>query len=267
MAEISEMKPAYFIFKNVALALMCMITWTCPLRGFAQDDDSVLFYLDTVAVSRENNNIQNEVRQKGSSDEMVYRSVPDTTVARMKGEKAFAYANDPAYWIKQHKVSGKGFLDYVIDFFESTLVRIIFYMLVAGLVIFVLYRVVVVNELFIFYSAKKSKKNFKESETTVLDPGTLNRKIQESIDQKKLNTAIRYLYLKTLYTLNEKSLIKFHPQASNNDYMDQMSDHKQVKDFRFLTEVYEYVWYGQFQISEQQFLIVHNSFNDFHSGI
>jgi hypothetical protein len=246
--------------------LFWIIASTFPLQTKAQDGvDSVEIFTDSGYTSGIDNEYQNKAGK--FSGEAVFRSVPDTTVARLKKEKEFAYANDPAYWVKEKKAYKKGFLDYVFDFFQSDLVRWLFYIFLAGLVIFVLYRIIIVNDLFIFNSSKKNKRSLEDAALTEIDPSIIDQKIHEAIDQKKYNAAVRYLYIKTLYALNDKKWIQFHAQATNNEYLKQMSQHKGINDFRFLTQVYEYVWYGRFEVTEQQFSVVHHSFQKFQATI
>jgi hypothetical protein len=253
-----------YILKKLVIGAWFILASANPIILYAQDEeDSIASYSDSaVAMDSDSNEIAKE-----SSDEIVFRSVPDSTVERMKREKAFAYANDPAYWIKQKKVYRKGFWDYVFDFFTSSEVRFIFYTLLVGLAIFVLYRIIVVNELLVFKGSKNSRGLSEEAGTAEADRNTVDAKIQEAIDQKNFQMAVRYLFLKTLYILNDKDWIQFHPEATNNQYLNQMSGHKQNKDFRFLTRVYEYIWYGKFQITEEQFSLVHNSFKTFHAAL
>jgi len=257
----------HYNFKKLTLPFFCIMGYIYPISLNAQqNEDSTLLYTDSAVVSNEDHNVDAKKTIK-SSDIPVFRSVPDTTVARMRREKDFAYANDPAYWVKEKKVYRKGFWDYIFDFFSSGPARAIFYFLIAALILFVLYRVIVVNELLIFYSAKKPKKLFDSTENIELDPGMIDQRIEESVNQKDYQSAIRYLYLKTLYSLNDKNWIQFHAQATNNEYLHQMSQHKKLKDFRFLTQVYEYVWYGKFEISEQQFSLVYDNFKNFQTAI
>jgi hypothetical protein len=201
--------------------------------------------------------------RKRISDPVIFRAVPDTTVTRMKGEKEFVYANDPSYWQKEKKVYRKGFWDYFFDFFESRTIRVIFYLSVVALAIFVLYRVIVLNNLFIFYSSKKHKQVLEQVESRELDRSVIDQKIREAIGNKEYNGAVRYLYLKTLYTLNDHNLIRYHADATNSEYISQMKEHKKIREFRFLTQVYEYVWYGKFEINEEQFALVYDSFQNF----
>ena len=50
-------------------------------------------------------------------DSVVLRSVPDSVVQRLQGEKAFAYANDPQFWLKEESQDSKTIFDYLVDFF------------------------------------------------------------------------------------------------------------------------------------------------------
>ena len=155
----------------------------------------------------------------------------------------------------------------MFGFFTSDIVRVLFYIFLGALILFVLYRIIVVNDLLIFYSSKKKQTALDVTEAAELDPGQIDRKIQGAIDGRNFNAAVRYLYLKTLYALNDKNWIRFHPEGTNNEYINQMSQHKNSRDFQFLTRIYEYVWYGKFEIDEQQFGTVHQNFKKFHGAI
>lgn len=252
----------HYIYNYFILALIYTLACCFSLELTAQEKtDSILLNPDSSEVSTEIKS--GEELQEKISQEAVFRAVPDTTVARLKAEKDFAYANDPSYWMKEKKVYRKGFWDYVFDIFESRTIRVIFYLSLAALAIFVLYRVIVLNNLFIFYSSKKQNPLFEEGESAELDRSVIDQKIREAIEQKQYNFAIRYLYLKTLYTLNDHNLIRYHAEATNNEYLHQMSQHKKSNEFRFLTRVFEYVWYGKFEINEQQFGLMYDHFKNF----
>lgn len=252
----------YYIHNCFTKGSLCIfILGMCLQLKAQQIDDTILPDPDSSQVSLRLKEDQG-VREK-ISDEVIFRAVPDTTVTRMKGEKEFAYANDPSYWQKEKKVYRKGFWDYFFDFFESRTVRVIFYLFLVTLGIFVLYRVIVLNNLFIFYSSKKHKQLIAQVKSPELDRSNIDQKIREAIEKKDYNVAIRYLYLKTLYTLNDCNLIRYHPEATNSEYLSQMREHKKIREFRFLTQVYEYVWYGKFEINEQQFALVYDSFQNF----
>lgn len=87
--------------------------------------------------------------------------------------------------------------------------------------------------------------------------------IAEALGLKDYRKVVRLYYLQTLKALSDKNLIEFQPDKTNADYMRELkkSDLKPV--FARLTYVYEYVWYGQFEIDENNFSAASKAFNDF----
>jgi hypothetical protein len=203
-----------------------------------------------------------------------FRKVPDSTVHSLKKEKEFAYANDPEYWAKEperqvERSSGsnsKGFWGYFNDFFSGTAIRTITYGILISFFLFVIYRIIVVNKLFLFYSSKKVKAAAND-EAIDIEDHHLDEKIQRAVAARDYRMAVRYMYLKSLQLLNEKQWIRYHANGTNYEYVNQMSAHKLASEFSFLTRVYDYVWYGEFTITEEQFELVNKNFSHFYNAV
>jgi hypothetical protein len=214
-----------------------------------------------------------------------YRAVPDSTVNRLKKQDDFEYANDPAYWNNeqeeaekrkreeereqklQNQEYKKGFWDYFNNFFSGTAIRVITYTVLIAFFLFVIYRIMVVNQLFLFYSSRKAKAKAKESaEAADIEDDNLDEKIRKAVQAGEHRKAVRYMYLKTLQLLNERQWIRYHVDATNYEYVIQMSKHKLGNDFSFLTRIYDYVWYGEFSLTKEQFDIVYNNFSHFYNA-
>jgi len=197
----------------------------------------------------------------------VYRQVPDSITQHLKKEKDFAYANDAGYWVKDPPPQQqRDFWDYFYSFFQGTAIRTIAYSLLIAFFLFVIYRIIVVNKLFLFYSSKKIKKEAGE-EAINIDDDNIDEKIQKALDAKDNRMAVRYMYLKALKLLNDRQWIHFHAEATNYEYVNEMSKHKLADDFRFLTRVYDYMWYGEFILNNEQFEIVLNNFKHFYNAV
>jgi hypothetical protein len=198
---------------------------------------------------------------------LVYRDVPDSVTRKLKKQKEFAYANDPRYWANepQHEEE-RDFWAGFYQFFESVTVRTIAYSLLIAFFLFIIYRIIVVNKLFLFYSSKKVKHHEQEEALNIEDE-KLDEKIQKTTDEKNYRMAVRYMYLKALQLLNEKQWIHFHAEATNDEYVNQLRGHKLGTEFGFLTRVYDYVWYGEFTLTDEQFNIVNNNFRQFYKGV
>jgi hypothetical protein len=196
-----------------------------------------------------------------------FRTVPDSATNRLKKRKEFAYANDPAYWINEPvKPPQKGFWDHFYEFFGQDGVRMLMYGLLIAFFLFIIYRVMVVNNLYLFYRNKKAKPVLSDDEAGIEDDN-LDEKIIKAVSDKQHRMAVRYMYLKALRLLNGRQWIRFHTQATNYEYVNQMSGHAKAGEFRFLTTIYDYVWYGEFALNDEQFKIVHNNFQQFYNAV
>jgi hypothetical protein len=195
------------------------------------------------------------------------RKVSGKVVDSLKHDNDFSYANDKSY-LEQRKeeVTGGGFWDAFYRFFRGNGVRTVTYILLAVFFIFVVYRIIIVNNLFLFYSSKKVRTYDDEEEEDIRDEN-IDDKINKAIREKNYRSAIRYYYLKGLQLLNNKGLIRYHAQATNHDYVYQLSQNPMAGDFRFLTQVYDYVWYGEFAVNDEQFTRLQSDFKRFYQAV
>ena len=67
----------------------------------------------------------------------------------------------------------------------------------------------------------------------------------------------------SLHLLSERNLIQWHADTTNQEYLRQLSGAPQEPAFRFLTNAYEMVWYGDFELSESSFRVLHERFLNF----
>ena len=66
--------------------------------------------------------------------------------------------------------------------------------------------------------------------------------------------AVRKLYVSLLYELSERNLIELDESATNHEYLNRVSRFGAlVGPMRYLTERFDYVWYGMFPSSEEDF--------------
>ena len=75
--------------------------------------------------------------------------------------------------------------------------------------------------------------------------------------------AIRYYYLWLLKTLTHAEMIAYDVEKTNSDYFNEIAS-KEIKDeFSYLSYLYNYIWYGEFDVNEQQFTKAKTAFNKF----
>ncbi len=198
-------------------------------------------------------------------DRTVIRMVPDSVSERLKKEKEFLYANDPAYWQEEEAEDNSAFMEWVTYIGTRRWLKWVLYALLGAFIAFAIYQVMVVNDFFIF-SKRNKKKLITESGEAEHSAVNIDESIMQAIHNREYRLAIRFMYLKTLQQLHEKQLIRLHAKATNRDYLVQMQAHRSGADFKRLTRIYEYVWYGKFQPSDHQFDLIRSNFNAFISA-
>jgi uncharacterized protein DUF4129 len=198
-----------------------------------------------------------------TADSLFLRSVPDSIVGRWQRNPRFAYANDPEYWRRQPEPSN-GFADWLLGVFMSPWFRYFIYLVVGGVLIFVIVRIITDNNLGVFYRKRTvGAASAGERDEVIAEEEDLDGCLQRALDNRDWRRAVRYLYLRTLHGLGEQQLIRLNAQSTNHEYLRQLAGTARESSFRFLTLAYEKVWYGEFTLSEQQFRRLDSLFKDF----
>ncbi|MGZ4117459.1 MAG: hypothetical protein ACXVPY_08260 [Bacteroidia bacterium] len=87
--------------------------------------------------------------------------------------------------------------------------------------------------------------------------------IDEAISKKDFRKAVRLHFLKLLKELTDNNLIKWQIDKTNNDYSIELANSKYSSQFKELALLYEYIWYGDFQLDESNFKATISKFKDF----
>ncbi|SDX86194.1 hypothetical protein SAMN05444411_110130 [Lutibacter oricola] len=108
-------------------------------------------------------------------------------------------------------------------------------------------------------SANKPIVNITEEEE-LIKTKDLPKLIQQAIEQKNFRLAVRYYYLLAIKKLEEKELIVWEQQKTNEDYIKEITGTNIQKSFKDLTKLYDFVWYGNFEINEVEFAKIETDF-------
>lgn len=91
--------------------------------------------------------------------------------------------------------------------------------------------------------------------------------ILKAIEQKNYRLAVRYYYLLVLQKLQDNELIEWEQQKTNEDYIKEIKKESVTTKFKDLTRLYDFVWYGNFEINEVEFAKVETNFNNLTSRL
>ncbi len=95
--------------------------------------------------------------------------------------------------------------------------------------------------------------------------------LQQLIDKALANgnyrLAVRFYYLLLLQSLTNKELIDWKVQKTNHDYIYEITDLKMRKQFIKVTDIYDYIWYGNFDVDKNAFTKAESSFKTLNNQI
>ena len=186
--------------------------------------------------------------------EVQIRKISDTDIEDYINNEDFDYRKEIT---APENYFGK-IINKIIDFFfgnGSVFGKIIKYIIVALFFAFIIIRLLGFKVNRLFYK-NKSIDNIIPIEEDIEDINNIDIDsiINIAIENKDYKKAIRYLFIKTLKHLSSKEIINWQINKTNRDYYYEISDNKIKEQFITLSEIFSYVWYGDFEIDEKKFM-------------
>lgn len=87
--------------------------------------------------------------------------------------------------------------------------------------------------------------------------------LQQAIQKQQWDVAIRYLHLQNLQLLAKKGQINWDYRKTNQEFLLEIKDEKVKADFRKTTTLFNYVWFGKFELDQSTFETFQNDFIHF----
>jgi hypothetical protein len=132
-------------------------------------------------------------------------------------------------------------------------VRILEYILIAAAIILIIFLVLKNDMRALFYGKSATVAiDFKEFEDDI-HKINFPELITDAISKKDYRKAVRLHFLFLLKELTDKNYITWQVGKTNNDYSMELSESKYSSRFKELSLLYEYIWYGDFEIDETNF--------------
>jgi len=137
--------------------------------------------------------------------------------------------------------------------FWATLVKILPYILVIGLLILLVWVFLKIDNGQLLFEKKSEPQAFMADDDELIHHEDLQALIREALDKKNFRLAIRFYYLLVLQKLSNAELINWQVQKTNHDYIYEIQDTRLRNDFRTVTDIYDYSWYGNFDVDISTF--------------
>lgn len=91
--------------------------------------------------------------------------------------------------------------------------------------------------------------------------------LQQAIDNKQYRIAIRLHYLLIIKELSAQKFIKWKRDKTNRNYLYETQDYPFAQNFRRSTNIFEKVWYGERDVTEGDFSMIHSHFSSLNNEI
>jgi len=151
--------------------------------------------------------------------------------------------------------------DYEAVGFLAFLIRILPYIIIAAIVFFVIWLFYKLNPGARLLKSKEQPEVFYTEEEEIIKSRNISELIQKALDAKNYRLAIRYYYLLILKKLSKAEIIHYEFDKTNMEYVSEIASEEISNRFRNVTNIYDYIWYGNFDVSESEFSIAQHSFN------
>lgn len=140
--------------------------------------------------------------------------------------------------------------------------------LILGALVFLLIRFFLKVNSRTLVSGQKAAPGFQfTEEEQIIKNEDINALISNAISQKNYRLAIRYYYLLSLKYLTEKKVITWQQEKTNEDYISEIQSDTLKNSFKDITRIYDYVWYGEFNIDQLRFENLKLAFESLNNSI
>jgi hypothetical protein len=95
----------------------------------------------------------------------------------------------------------------------------------------------------------------------------LDHEIDAAVAQGAFRQAVRLQYLRSLKILSERDKIRWRSSKTNIDYLSELSGSPLQEGFAKITRVFDYAWYGEMDIPQEQYERASSWFVDFNKTV
>ncbi len=143
------------------------------------------------------------------------------------------------------------------------IIKIVFIVLIIGILIAIIANMLSAGNLF----KPKSKRikgsvsdlDFKEIEDNLKDSDIENF-LEKAIADKEYKVAVRLYFLMTIRDLSEQKMIKWKKDKTNRAYVRETGRFSFNSKFREVTNIFERIWYGDFNLTAGDFTVIQPKF-------
>jgi len=208
---------------------------------------------------------------KLDSSQVEVRKIPAQNLAAYKQDKSFQYRQQVTEGMSLWERFWQYFWQKVNELMQQKGVeiamKVLMYVAPVLIFIFAILRFIGMEKVMLWISANKiNNPAFSISEDNIYGID-FSQALEDAVSQGRYRDATRLHYLKTLRLLADKGRINWTKQKTNIDFARDLGGSELAHSFADITRLYEYAWYGEFAVSEPEYIHVRDYFNHFEKQI
>lgn len=188
-----------------------------------------------------------------------------------RNDKDFSYLDQETStsWWTQFKgwINQKfhAFIDWLFGSYEpGSIMKVFFkilpYLLLLMVLFFVAWLFVKLNPAYAAAPTSKKSQVFFSEEEKIIKSEDISQLIARAISEEDYRLAIRYHYLDILRKMDQGGIIGYNFDKTNQDYTAEIKSADLLHQFKRITRIYEYSWYGEFQVNQETFKLAEAAF-------
>ena len=216
--------------------------------------------VDSLYLLQDKNSAVNERKFKAKFKDN-YKGKPEYTYVKVEKKEGLFDRIKQAIrnWYYRNFVQQVG--EELNHFYYVVFLRVLGFFIL-GLVIYYLAKAFIQKDIY-WIIKKKGKKISALENITTEDFKTTNfeQLVAEALEQKQYRLSIRLYYLWLLQRLQEEQKIVWAPEKTNADYTYELKEEREREEFSYLSYLYNNIWYGEYELTDEDFFKAKNSFD------
>lgn len=225
-----------------------------------------LFCFGSIAFPQDSTAVKtpiHEVKYDENSDRNAL-DFDDETIEDFKTNKAFDYTEletEENWWTRfKNWISDlwSDFWNWVFDGVEpgplwASVIKILPYIILIAIVAFIIWLFFKLNPGASIFGKKKQPEVFFTEDEEIIKTKDIHKLIDKANRNKDYRLAVRYYYLLILQKASESEVIVYEFDKTNTDYIAEITSEDVNGQFVKVTDLYDHVWYGSFEVSEEDY--------------
>jgi len=216
-----------------------------------KDSNQMLYTTNKIA---QRHLVDNDVKQLKNQEDFWYVPAIEKIEDRLKTDAAF---RDSLLKAGNNEITDENKKDFTQQTWFHFIIWFVIISVFLGAIIYFLLQ----NKISFF--SKEAVSSSQSSETDAHEDIfnlAYNDRIKKAETEQNYRVAVRLIFLQTLKLLSDTNHIKYQPDYTNLNYLQQLHQSNLYNDFSKITRSYEYVWYGKFEISSEAYASLKKDF-------